>query len=55
VDAKGSVACQIVAVEELIKEGVIMEGDVAMLYVLGEGEFFVYSKSLSFLSQFISN
>jgi len=56
VDAKGSVACQIVAVEELIKEGVIMEGDVAMLYVLGEGKFFVYSRSLNFFwSQFISN
>ena len=36
VDAKGSVACQIKAVEELLEDGTIGEGDVAMLFVVGE-------------------
>ncbi|KAL7272989.1 hypothetical protein RUND412_004176 [Rhizina undulata] len=35
-DAKGSVAAQILAVEELISTGDIAEGDVAFLYVVGE-------------------
>ncbi|KAF8467671.1 hypothetical protein BDZ91DRAFT_762487 [Kalaharituber pfeilii] len=35
-DAKGSVAAQIMAVEELWNEGAIGEGDIAMLYVVGE-------------------
>ena len=35
-DAKASVAAQIVAVEELWNEGAIREGDVAMLFVVGE-------------------
>ncbi|CAL3964289.1 unnamed protein product [Diplocarpon coronariae] len=36
VDAKGSVATQIVAVEELLAAGSIKEGDVGLLYVVGE-------------------
>lgn len=36
VDAKGSVASQIIAVEELVKAGKIDEGDVALLFVVGE-------------------
>ncbi|KAH8897991.1 Zn-dependent exopeptidase [Thozetella sp. PMI_491] len=36
VDAKGSVAAQIIAVEELIAAGSIGEGDVALLFVIGE-------------------
>ncbi|KAH8805890.1 hypothetical protein F5884DRAFT_823466 [Xylogone sp. PMI_703] len=36
VDAKGSVASQIIAVESLIKESKISEGDVALLFVVGE-------------------
>lgn len=36
VDAKGSVASQIIAVEELLAAGKIAEGDVALLYVVGE-------------------
>lgn len=36
VDAKGSVATQIKAVEELLEAGRIGEGDVALLYVVGE-------------------
>lgn len=39
VDAKGSVATQIMAVEQLLEDGEIEEGDVAMLFVLGEGKF----------------
>jgi acetylornithine deacetylase len=35
-DAKGSVAAQITAVQELVKEGVLGEGDVSLLYVVGE-------------------
>lgn len=35
-DAKGSVASQITAVEELISENVISEGDVSLLFVVGE-------------------
>ncbi|KAK0381686.1 hypothetical protein CLIM01_00927 [Colletotrichum limetticola] len=35
-DAKGSVAAQIIAVEELLASGEIVEGDVALLYVAGE-------------------
>ncbi|KAJ0311152.1 hypothetical protein COL5a_002429 [Colletotrichum fioriniae] len=35
-DAKGSVAAQIIAVEELLESGEIVEGDVALLYVVGE-------------------
>jgi len=35
-DAKGSVAAQIIAVEELVKQGQIHEGDVSMLFVVGE-------------------
>ncbi|PUU81322.1 hypothetical protein B9Z19DRAFT_628266 [Tuber borchii] len=35
-DAKGSVASQIIAVEELITEEVISEGDVSLLFVVGE-------------------
>lgn len=35
-DAKGSVAAQITAVEELWADGKIKEGDVALLYVVGE-------------------
>lgn len=35
-DAKGSVASQIIAVSELIAAGVIEEGDVSLLYVVGE-------------------
>jgi acetylornithine deacetylase len=42
VDAKGSVAAQITAVEELVAAKVIREGDVAMLYVLGEGRYLVH-------------
>jgi len=38
VDAKGSVATQIIAVEELLHEGKITEGDVGLLYVIGEEE-----------------
>jgi len=36
VDAKGSVAAQVIAVEELVKAGEIGEGDVALLFVVGE-------------------
>ncbi|EHL03651.1 putative Peptidase M20 domain-containing protein [Glarea lozoyensis 74030] len=36
VDAKGSVATQIIAVEELLAAGKLQEGDVALLYVVGE-------------------
>lgn len=36
VDAKGSVAAQIIATEELIASGTLSEGDVALLYVVGE-------------------
>ncbi|KAH8815245.1 hypothetical protein F5884DRAFT_666780 [Xylogone sp. PMI_703] len=36
VDAKGSVAAQIKAVEELLAGGAIAEGDVALLFVVGE-------------------
>jgi acetylornithine deacetylase len=35
-DAKGSVAAQITATEQLLKEGIIKEGDVSLLYVVGE-------------------
>lgn len=35
-DAKGSVATQIIAFLDLMKQGVIKEGDVAMLFVVGE-------------------
>ncbi|KAM0354795.1 hypothetical protein ACHAPU_000619 [Fusarium lateritium] len=36
VDAKGSVAAQIIATQELFQKGQISEGDVALLYVVGE-------------------
>jgi len=36
VDAKGSVATQIIAFEELREKGKIAEGDVALLFVVGE-------------------
>ena len=36
VDAKGSVASQIIAVESLLETSQIEEGDVALLYVVGE-------------------
>jgi acetylornithine deacetylase len=36
VDAKGSVASQIIAVQELLAEGSIGEGDAALLFVVGE-------------------
>lgn len=36
VDAKGSVASQIIAVEDLLASGTIGEGDVGLLYVVGE-------------------
>lgn len=36
VDAKGSVAAQIIAVQELVAAGKIEEGDVALLFVVGE-------------------
>ncbi|TVY28049.1 putative carboxypeptidase [Lachnellula hyalina] len=36
VDAKGSVASQIIAVEELLAAGTLEEGDVALLFVVGE-------------------
>ena len=39
VDAKGSVATQITAFEELYAAGEISEGDVALLFVVGEEEF----------------
>lgn len=39
VDAKGSVAAQIVAYQDLISEGKIGEGDVALLFVVGEETF----------------
>lgn len=39
VDAKGSVATQITAVEELLETGDIGEGDVALLFVVGEETF----------------
>ncbi|KAL7272944.1 hypothetical protein RUND412_004216 [Rhizina undulata] len=35
-DAKGSVASQIIAVEELIADGFLSEGDISLLYVVGE-------------------
>ncbi|RFU35291.1 hypothetical protein B7463_g1090, partial [Scytalidium lignicola] len=38
VDAKGSVATQIIAVESLLEESKIGEGDVALLFVVGEEE-----------------
>ena len=38
-DAKGSVATQIQAVEELRKAGKVSDGDVAMLFVVGEEVF----------------
>lgn len=36
VDAKGSVASQIIAVEEMIAAGKLVEGDVSLLFVVGE-------------------
>lgn len=36
VDAKGSVASQIIALEELLAAGTLDEGDVALLFVVGE-------------------
>ncbi|KAJ4328720.1 hypothetical protein N0V84_000719 [Fusarium piperis] len=36
VDAKGSVAAQVIAVESLLREYKITEGDVALLFVVGE-------------------
>ncbi|KAH9221603.1 hypothetical protein DL95DRAFT_381917 [Leptodontidium sp. 2 PMI_412] len=36
VDAKGSVAAQVIAVEELLAADKIQEGDVSLLYVVGE-------------------
>jgi acetylornithine deacetylase len=36
VDAKGSVVAQIIAFEELRKKGTIAEGDVGLLFVVGE-------------------
>ncbi|KAK9467626.1 hypothetical protein V1512DRAFT_270791 [Lipomyces arxii] len=36
VDAKASVAAQIVAVSELLESGAVGEGDIALLYVVGE-------------------
>ncbi|KAM0193444.1 hypothetical protein ACHAPI_007765 [Fusarium lateritium] len=36
VDAKGSVAAQIIAVQELFQKGKISQGDVALLFVIGE-------------------
>lgn len=36
VDAKGSAAAQIIAVEQLLAAGKIQEGDVALLFVVGE-------------------
>jgi acetylornithine deacetylase len=39
VDAKGSVATQIIAFEELSAAGKISEGDVALLFVVGEEQF----------------
>ena len=38
-DAKGSVATQIQAVEELRKAGKVGEGDIGLLYVVGEEVF----------------
>lgn len=35
-DAKGSVATQVIAYLDLVKQGLIKEGDVAMLFVVGE-------------------
>lgn len=35
-DAKGSVAAQVIAVEELVADGTLHEGDVSLLYVVGE-------------------
>ena len=35
-DAKGSIAAQIAAIEELLRDGVVAAGDVALLYVVGE-------------------
>ncbi|KAI9209582.1 uncharacterized protein BJ171DRAFT_484468 [Polychytrium aggregatum] len=35
-DAKGSIASQVVAVSQLIEEGKLADGDVALLYVVGE-------------------
>lgn len=35
-DAKGSVASQVLAVEELIAAGTLHEGDISLLYVVGE-------------------
>ncbi|KAG9246819.1 hypothetical protein BJ878DRAFT_252728 [Calycina marina] len=36
VDAKGSVATQIIAVEQLLEAGKLEEGDIALLFVVGE-------------------
>ncbi|KAM7198546.1 hypothetical protein V8F33_005052 [Rhypophila sp. PSN 637] len=36
VDAKGSVAAQIIAVQELITDGQVVEGDIALLFVVDE-------------------
>ncbi|KAI4593363.1 hypothetical protein KJ359_009894 [Pestalotiopsis sp. 9143b] len=36
VDAKGSVAAQVIAVESLVREAEISDGDVALLFVIGE-------------------
>ncbi|KAF8907764.1 hypothetical protein CPB85DRAFT_1436347 [Mucidula mucida] len=35
-DAKGAVVAQILAVKELVESGAVQEGDVAMMYVVGE-------------------
>ncbi|OLL24705.1 putative carboxypeptidase [Neolecta irregularis DAH-3] len=37
-DAKGSVACQIIAVNELIQEKRLKSGDISLLFVVGEEE-----------------
>jgi acetylornithine deacetylase len=39
-DAKGSIATQIQAVEELRQSGKISDGDVGLLYVVGEEVYF---------------
>lgn len=36
VDAKGSVAAQVIAVQSLLDDGVIADGDVSLLFVVGE-------------------
>jgi acetylornithine deacetylase len=48
-DAKGSVATQIQAVEELRKAGKVSDGDVAMLFVVGEE---VFPTPAHFISSF---